>query len=401
MNSLSVYIILGLTALMIQTTDSKGSPNIRAVLSVWPPGSTIYIRESVALGCSVEAGANYSWTYHWFRHTSHKLVTPNARHMISGDSYSITGVAKADGGSYWCQAERNGSTTPLLSDPAHLTVSELTPPSLAVIPNSRQHFQGERFSLQCPAVSESNSTESNSTDWTLWQLTDFGVRSGCQTLKGTVRKEVPGACSLSSLYSGLYWCESSKWRSNTVNITVSYGSMIIVGPAHPVTEGDQVTLHCRYWFHKPNQTTFYKDGVEVVSLNVTEMTIDNVNGADEGFYKCAEPEEKLESPESWLSVRRNSTSEERKTLSSEGTWMWVLLFCCIVVILLLIPVVMLLVRHYRLRMWCTRSCFSSKEGPPPGEAPQTKQDVTEVQWDLGWMEMANLLDKQQYPATAS
>lgn len=78
--------------------------------------------------------------------------------------------------------------------------------------------------------------------------------------------------------------------------------MIIVGPAHPVTEGDQVTLHCRYWLHKPNLTTFYKDGVEVV-LNVTEMTIDNVNGADEGFYKCAEPEEKLESPESWLSVR--------------------------------------------------------------------------------------------------
>uniref|UniRef100_A0A8C7H3T2 Uncharacterized LOC109901572 n=1 Tax=Oncorhynchus kisutch TaxID=8019 RepID=A0A8C7H3T2_ONCKI len=317
-----------------------------------------------------------------------------------------------------------------------ISLAELTPPSLAVIPNSLQHFQGEHFSLQCPAVSESNSTESNSTDWTLWQLTDFGVRSGCQTLEGTVRKEVPGACSLSSLYSGLYWCESSKWRSNTVKIIVSYGSMIIVGPAHPVTEGDQVTLHCRYWFHKPNLTTFYKDGVEVV-LNVTEMTIDNVNGADEGFYKCAEPEEKLESPESWLSVRRNSTSEERKTLSSEGTvsthktlqspqppssnththvhtrliwfpvfphsgtWIWVLLFCCIVVILLLIPVVMLLVRHYRLHMWCTRSCFSSKEGPPPGEAPQTKQDVTEVQWDLGWMEMANLLDKQQYPATAS
>uniref|UniRef100_A0A4W5R0M2 Immunoglobulin domain-containing protein n=1 Tax=Hucho hucho TaxID=62062 RepID=A0A4W5R0M2_9TELE len=333
MNSLSVYVILGLTALMIQATDSKGSPNIRVVLSVWPPGSTIYLMESVALRCSVEA--------------------------------------------------------------------ELTPPSLAVIPNSRQHFQRERFSLQCPAVSESNFTESNSTDWTLWQLTDFGVRSGCQTLDGTVRKEVPGACSLSSLYSGLYWCESSKWRSSTVNITVSYGSMIIVCPAHPVTEGDQVTLHCRYWFQKPNQTTFYKDGVEVVSLNVTEMTIDNVTSADEGFYKCAEPEEKLESPECWLSVRRNSTSEERKTLSSEGTWIWVLLFCCIVVILLLIPVVMLLVRHYRSRMWCTRSCFSSKEGPPPGEAPQTKQDVTEVQWDLAWMEMANLLDKQQYPATAS
>ena len=112
---------------------SLGSPNIRVVLSVWPPGSTIYLRESVALRCSVEAGANYSWTYHWFRHTSHKLVTPNARHMISGDGYSITGVAKADGGSYWCRAERNGSTTPLLSDPAHLTVSGETTFSLITV----------------------------------------------------------------------------------------------------------------------------------------------------------------------------------------------------------------------------------------------------------------------------
>lgn len=25
--------------------------------------------------------------------------------------------------------------------------------------------------------------------------------------------------------------------------------------------------------------------------------------------------------------------------------------------------------------------------------PQTKQDVTEIQWDLAWMEMTNLLDK--------
>lgn len=29
------------------------------------------------------------------------------------------------------------------------------------------------------------------------------------------------------------------------------------------------------------------------------------------------------------------------------------------------------------------------------EMPKTKQDVTEIQWDLPWMEMDNLLGKQQ------
>ncbi|KAK6308860.1 hypothetical protein J4Q44_G00203230 [Coregonus suidteri] len=75
------------------------------------------------------------------------------------------------------------------------------------------------------------------------------------------------------------------------------GSIYILGLVHPVTEGEQVILLCHYWFRKPNRTTFYKDGVEVVSLNVTEMTIDNVISADEGFYKCADPDKKVESPE--------------------------------------------------------------------------------------------------------
>lgn len=51
-------------------------------------------------------------------------------------------------------------------------------------------------------------------------------------------------------------------------------------------------------------------------------------------------------------------------------------------------------------MFCTQSCWPvSKEDLPAVELPVTKQDVTEVQWDLSWMEMSNLLDKQLYPGT--
>ncbi|KAL1022540.1 hypothetical protein UPYG_G00029050 [Umbra pygmaea] len=164
-------------------------------------------------------------------------------------------------------------------------------------------------------------------------------------------------------------------------------SVIIMSPAHPVTEGEQVVLRCHYSFHKPNRTTFYKDGKEVSSLNVTEMVIDNVTSTDEGFYKCADPEDKSASPERWLAV--------------QGTWTWVVLSSCIVGILLLITLILILVCHYRWHLRCTGGWLSSKEGPTSIQAPQTKQDVTEIQWDLAWMEMANLLDKQEYTASDS
>lgn len=94
-------------------------------VSVWPPGSNIYPGECMLLRCSVASGSRSVWTYRWFRNKPHTALTPNPRHLASHDSYSITGVTREDGGSYWCQAERRGrnSTTVLLSDPARLTVS--------------------------------------------------------------------------------------------------------------------------------------------------------------------------------------------------------------------------------------------------------------------------------------
>ncbi len=55
---------------------------------------------------------------------------------------------------------------------------------------------------------------------------------------------------------------------------------------------------------------------------------------------------------------------------------------------------------WRYQTFCTRSRWSvSKEDLPAVELPATKQDMTEVQWDMSWMEMSNLLDKQLYPDT--
>lgn len=49
---------------------------------------------------------------------------------------------------------------------------------------------------------------------------------------------------------------------------------------------------------------------------------------------------------------------------------------------------------------CTHGCWpGSKQDVPSEEQPATKQDATEVQWDLSWMEMSNLLDKELYRGT--
>lgn len=55
---------------------------------------------------------------------------------------------------------------------------------------------------------------------------------------------------------------------------------------------------------------FFKNGAEILTYNCTysgqaiTMTIENATQEDEGFYKCASPDHKVESPESWLSVRK-------------------------------------------------------------------------------------------------
>ncbi|CAB1442553.1 unnamed protein product [Pleuronectes platessa] len=108
----------------------------------------------------------------------------------------------------------------------------------------------------------------------------------------------------------------------------------------------------------------------------------------------------LQSPESWLSVRPdrgNSTSEE--TPASTGSWKWIIASCG-VLLLIVIPLTVWLVCHYRYQKFCTWSCWPvSKQEVPAGVLPATKLDVTEVQWDLSWMEMSNLLEKDSYCGT--
>ena len=81
------------------------------------------------------------------------------------------------------------------------------------------------------------------------------------------------------------------------------GDVILESPAHPVTEGDPLTLRCRYRYKPSNiSADFYKDGTLLQTSTTGEMTIPAVSESHEGVYRCRNPE-KGESPESWVTVR--------------------------------------------------------------------------------------------------
>ncbi|XP_029610771.1 high affinity immunoglobulin gamma Fc receptor I-like [Salmo trutta] len=168
------------------------------------------------------------------------------------------------------------------------------PASLSVSPDRSQFFEFESVSLSCEV-------QGNSTGWRVVRNAERGNLSECNTDWG---KQQGSSCIVSLIpsYSGVYRCESgSGEHSNAVNITVPAGGVILESPALPVTEGDSVTLRCRYQGTPSDITAvFYKDGSLIRAESSGEMTIPAVSKSDEGLYKCSNS--KGESPESWMTV---------------------------------------------------------------------------------------------------
>ncbi|XP_078020060.1 low affinity immunoglobulin gamma Fc region receptor II-like isoform X3 [Epinephelus lanceolatus] len=165
---------------------------------------------------------------------------------------------------------------------------------LRITPDRLQHFKYESVSFHCEGSGGStklrvirNNVESD-------PVCDKRTPSG-------------SSCTIEEVYpsdSGEYWCETEGGeRSNSVNISVTAGSVILESPALPVTEGDNVTLRCRNKTVSTNPSAdFYKDGLLIRSSSTGEMTINNVSKSDEGLYKC-HISGAGESPESWMAVR--------------------------------------------------------------------------------------------------
>lgn len=405
MISIFISSLLGTFALHVVTIEDSW----KTVVTVVPPGPTIYIGESVLLQCTVQSNSTFARSYLWYRDKARTALTPTPRHLVSGDSYSITAVTREDAGVYWCEPEPRGRNATTVS--ALLTVSEFPLSSLHLTPSSRTVFKGERFTVECPPP------QPDATGWRLKHAA-LGHTEGatvneteqCSPHGGAARAGKSDMCSFeaASGNSGLYWCENTEGRSRAVSVTVSYDDMILKTPVFPVFEGNEVVLYCQSLRNKHDKMKFFKNGAEITSSNtsssdtVAELNIVNVRRRDEGFYKCTSEDGKTQSQESWLAVRPrrgNLTSTQWTEEPTSGSLKWILL-SCVVVLLCASLLITWLIFCRRKRMFFTRSCWPlSEENIPAVPLPATKQDVTEVQWDLSWMEMSSLLDKPLHPGT--
>ncbi|KAI5085178.1 Fc receptor-like protein 5, partial [Silurus meridionalis] len=165
--------------------------------------------------------------------------------------------------------------------------------SLIINPSRSQHFTADSLSLSCE-------DQRDSTGWTVRRYTHSETSLDCSSVSGSTCNII----SLSPSHTGVYWCQSeSGERSDSVNITVHNGDVILDSPVHPVTEGNPLTLHCLY--HNTKISTgidFYKNYLIIQNQTTGVMTISSVSKSDEGFYHCKHPE-RGESPKSWISVR--------------------------------------------------------------------------------------------------
>ncbi|KAJ7984009.1 hypothetical protein DPEC_G00367880, partial [Dallia pectoralis] len=145
--------------------------------------------------------------------------------------------------------------------------------TLIITPNRCQLFEYESVSLRCDV-------QGNSAGWRLCRNTT-GKPSDYKVFNHLTNYNI---MAVKTSDSGVYWCQSGTGEtSNTVNITVTGGHVILESPALPVTEGHSVTLRCRYKTTPSDLTAdFYKDGSFIRTEITGNMTIPVVNKSDEG-----------------------------------------------------------------------------------------------------------------------
>ncbi|XP_077391060.1 uncharacterized protein LOC144027426 isoform X2 [Festucalex cinctus] len=321
MNIILISSLLDVAAFVLLVAASQEGAKVS--VTVWPPGTKVFLGECLLLRCTVASNSTLAWRYSWFwNEPDATRMGKNPRHLLSGSSYSITAVMREDAGRYWCQAEccsNSNTTVALQSRPVELSVSELPPPSMTLTPSTRHMFVGEIFTLHCP------DTLTNSSAWVLRQTstsrlirTADSKTGACFSPGSSVSPGRSRTCVVSAArdHGGLYWCEGAEGRSNAVHITVSSGPVIMRTPAFSVPHGGSVVLACRYRKGNHTKTTFFRNGVEMSTYSFPgpgseiKLMIENVSEAHEGFYKCASQDGKLESPQSWLSVRSSLLSAD-------------------------------------------------------------------------------------------
>ncbi|KAK3546619.1 hypothetical protein QTP70_031232, partial [Hemibagrus guttatus] len=266
------------------TVSEKPKPELTSDLK-----GAVLTGTSVTLYCTLKPHSD-GWKFYW------SIPTQSSETETETHHYFISSVRVSDGGQYKCRAGRGNTVYyTVYSDALWVKVTGGSPPvSLIISPNRTQHFTADSLSLSCD-------DQSDSTGWTVRGYTHNKRLFNCSSVSGST-------CNISSLstsHTGVYWCQSeSGGRSNSVNITVHNGAVILDSPVHPVTAGRPLNLRCLYRskMNPGSGVDFYKDDSILQNQTTGEMTISSVSKSDEGFYHCKHPE-RGESPKSWVSVR--------------------------------------------------------------------------------------------------
>ncbi|XP_035985151.1 Fc receptor-like protein 5 [Fundulus heteroclitus] len=172
--------------------------------------------------------------------------------------------------------------------------------TLSIQPDRRQFFRYEAFNLSC-AVS------GNFSGWKVMRNASEEF-SPCENWGRPNRS----SCINRSVYksdNGRYWCQSEQGEcSNTLDIRIHTGVVILESPALPVMEGDNVMLRCSYKErYDPNASSdfpavFYQNDTFFGKRSEGKMILQKVSMSSKGFYKCQHPT-KGESLPSWLEVK--------------------------------------------------------------------------------------------------
>ncbi|XP_060936099.1 sialoadhesin-like [Limanda limanda] len=226
----------------------------RPVVTVSP--SWLTPGASVTLTCGGVPHLTAGWRFYWYRAHPNSLdpvrrcsqsfglgpmhipkkfsyeLLPESNGGTEQNSFVIQGLTESAG--YACRAGRGdpvfyteySETEWVWSGDSYSSVS------LTVSSDYVQHYYRDKTLLTC---------EGNSDKVRLWRFTgDTVLLFECESQE----RSTSFTLNRDELRSGVYWCGSGSKISNAFNITEVTADVLLESPAHPVTEGQSVTIGC-------------------------------------------------------------------------------------------------------------------------------------------------------------
>uniref|UniRef100_A0A8C6V276 Ig-like domain-containing protein n=1 Tax=Neogobius melanostomus TaxID=47308 RepID=A0A8C6V276_9GOBI len=275
---------------------------VLSVSLLWlSPGS------SVSLKCNVTA-PSAGWRFYWYRAVplpsgsySYELL-PGLTSGTAHGSFTVHSLSSTAG--FVCRASRGSPEVYTEYSPPQFVWSADAGSRVSPIvsPNSSQHLTYDTVSVSCGSSDE---------DWRvqMFSLTNLSLHR-CPSQTGDKHE-----CKLSTdeEIRAVFWCESGRGEmTDAVNITIHSIFCDLVDPAQPVPEGCSVSLTCKLGQSAEfSSVRFYKDGQLIQEGSLRTYSFSALSKSDEGLYKCGihlTSNKVLTSPESWLSVRGESSS---------------------------------------------------------------------------------------------